>query len=104
MPPTLQYAHHREVRPWGPIFFRPSLRSCLLLVLLIGSAIWLRLRHDPWRLINRIAVPSESTRSCFEPTYPQMWFTSRGQLLVRSRIKYVRIYDTFTGARRDIWQ
>lgn len=39
---------------WGPVLFRPSRRSVVLLVLLGVAAGWLGVRHDPWRRVGTI--------------------------------------------------
>ncbi|SRR5258706_15413059 len=55
MPELLEYANPRGLKSrWGPILFRPSRRSILLILLTLASAAWLALRHEPWRLLCEI--------------------------------------------------
>lgn len=51
----LEYASPPAVREtWGPLVFRPSRRSWMLLVLLGVATVWLGLRHEPWRRVGTV--------------------------------------------------
>jgi WD40 repeat protein len=54
-PTLLEYASPAAARePWGPLLFRPSRRSLVLLLLTAAAVTWLALRHDPWRHVASI--------------------------------------------------
>jgi hypothetical protein len=86
----LEYASPPPVRgPWGPLLFKPSRRSLVLLALLILAAGWLALRHDPWRRVG--TLPGDLVAP---PT-----FTRDGLILTLGAESGANLYDPGTARR-----
>src|SRR5436190_20939870 len=59
----LEYASAATARePWGPLLFRPSRRSVLLLLLAGLTAWWLAARHHPWTLAAWVPYAQDDQR------------------------------------------
>jgi hypothetical protein len=87
-PTFLEYASPAATRePWGPLFFRPSRRSLLLLLLTAAAVTWLALRHDPWRVVA--LIPSDYHLAPL--------FTPDNQILAFDTRFGVKLYDPATG-------
>ena len=85
----LEYASPREGQsdPWRPLFFKPSLRSRVFVLLFAAAITWLALRHDPWRMTA--TIPADY--SAGNP------FTADNRLLALDTHRGVNLYDPATG-------
>src|SRR5438093_12154716 len=81
---VLEYSG-RDAGRWGPLFFKPSLRTSVLALLAIAATTWLALRHEPWRRVNTFPISDG-----------EITLTPGGNLLSFSRIE-ANLYDATTG-------
>ncbi len=93
---------------WGPFSFMPSIRSIALIIVLIGSFIWVRARHQPWVHLATTKIPQNSdpmlnlisnTRS---DTSFNFTLTPDNHLLLGGRDGRVRLYDSSGRFVRDV--
>src|SRR5438128_312036 len=90
--PTLDYASNQTARPpWGPILFKPSARSLILILLTAATITWIAKRHDPWQYVGPIKLPPAVI------TRPSVHFTPEGQLLTCGQT--AATYNPDTGQR-----
>ena len=84
----LEYASPAAARqPWGPVFFRASLRSLILFCFTAAAVTWLSLRHNPWRRVG--TIPADY--------HLKPLFTHDNQLLTFDTLAGVHLYDPATG-------
>jgi WD40 repeat protein len=85
-------------------WFRPrfSLRTLLLLTLLIGGGTSLWLRWEPWPLVRTFNLKSEKQMNLVETKF--LAFCSNEQKIVATTDNVIQVFDVFTGkllASRD---
>src|SRR5436190_17630984 len=86
----LDYASNQTQRiPWGPILFKPSLRSLVLLALTAAAFFWVSKRHVAWKYVAAIP-PSELRLGGSAHS-----FTPSNHLLICGAV--ARVYDADTG-------
>src|SRR5258706_7608332 len=98
-PIQLDYAVGRA--GWGPVLFRPSVRSLVLIVLvgLATAGVWHR--HEPWTFVVRERL---HTRDRIDRGAPDPVFVADGLVAVRSGDDWLYLYDAATGRRlRELW-
>ncbi len=83
--PVLEYRDGvRGGRGWGPWFFRPSRTSGWVFLLLVGVAIWVHFRHEPWLIGLKVAGSGDVSLRC------------PGRLITNDWELGIRIWDTST--------
>jgi hypothetical protein len=86
---ALPYASARERVAWGPFLFRPSRAALALLALAVLGAVWLGLRHHPWRLVARVPGSYDVDRP----------FTGDGLLITLDNEGGANLWDPASGRR-----
>jgi hypothetical protein len=83
----IDYASAGVLRePWGPVGFKWSVRSMILVALVLAAGVWLRLRHLPYTAVTVLPVA---------PFF--MGFHDDGHLVTADPQAGVRVWDVWTG-------
>jgi hypothetical protein len=77
---------------WGPVLFRPSRRSLVILLIAAGAFAWLAWRHEAWVAVAAVAPPNGEC-------WGEMWMHNGGVLLAWNRQNAIVGWDGRTGRR-----
>src|SRR5690349_3784485 len=84
----LDYESRPSRRSWGPWIFWPRRWSLLLTLMIVGVGIWLRMRHEAWKVTATLYSTSFDPSDC--PT-----IADNGRVLVtHDDTGDVRVFDT----------
>ncbi len=100
VPGVLQYGSRDTLRSgWGPWWFKPSRRSITLLFAVIGTAVWLGQRHEPWKLVTTVAAwpTAPSKTSIYQMSSSHTLFVPNDKWVTIDPSFGLRVWNTRSG-------